>query len=211
MATMKRCKQCGILKESEEFRQYTYAKEKETAGRYCTCKACENINQKYKRALFTVENSKVDDTEEQYEEFKRAREVVMKTEMLYEVLRMRGLHVAVGAKKEAKVSIDAVDAMLAFYVEPEKPKVLTAIPVPLSIPDDLAEWLKGSFEEWMEAGLSPEYLQETVYESLKAKYRPQTGFDTTRGLPIYDDTYKATLNDILRNFDDYEDAMSKEG
>ena len=64
--------------------------------------------------------------------------------------------------------------------------------------------------EWVEKGLSPEYLQETVYESLKAKYRPQLGYDSERGLPIYDDTFKDVLNQILRRFDDYEDSMEAE-
>ena len=54
----------------------------------------------------------------------------------------------------------------------------------------------------------PEYLQETVYESLKAKYRPQIGVDKQTYLPIYDDTYKNVLNQILRRFDDYEEAYS---
>ena len=58
--------------------------------------------------------------------------------------------------------------------------------------------------------MSPEYLQETVYESLKAKYRPQTGFNRDTGMPIYDDTYKAELNQILRLFDEYEEAVAEE-
>ena len=71
-------------------------------------------------------------------------------------------------------------------------------------------WLEQDVNEWVENGLSPEYLQETVYESLKAKYRPQLGYDSERGLPIYDDTFKDVLNQILRRFDDYEDSMEED-
>ena len=49
-----------------------------------------------------------------------------------------------------------------------------------------------------------------MYESLKAKYRPQLGYDSERGLPIYDDTFKDVLNQILRRFDDYEDSMEED-
>ena len=48
MSKVKRCVQCGILKEEDEFRPYTYSKSKGTSGRYRILKA-ETIS--YRRAL----------------------------------------------------------------------------------------------------------------------------------------------------------------
>jgi hypothetical protein len=76
------------------------------------------------------------------------------------------------------------------------------------VPDELQHWLTVDTQEWKKDNISPEYLQETVYESLKAKYRPQVGVNKETFVPIYDDTFKAVLNQILRRFDDYEEECS---
>ena len=89
----------------------------------------------------------------------------------------------------------------------EKPvgaTVTATVAAPTSeVPDELQAWLDADPAEWQAKELSPEYLQETIYESLKAKYRPQISVDRDTYLPIYDDTYKDVLNQILRKFDDY--------
>lgn len=77
---------------------------------------------------------------------------------------------------------------------------------PPTIPDELIYWLEVDMAEWHSQDMSPEFLQETVYESLKRAYRPQLGIDKERYIPIYDDTYKNVLNDILRRFDEYEES-----
>ena len=64
---------------------------------------------------------------------------------------------------------------------------------------DPAEWQ----EESSVLNTSGDHLQ-----SLKAKYRPQTGVDKETYLPIYDDTYREVLNQILRKFDDYEEQYA---
>ena len=84
------------------------------------------------------------------------------------------------------------------------------VDIPEEVPDELQHWLETDMDEWLEADLSPEFLQETIYESLKAKYRPQKGIDRERFIPIYDDTYRDVLNMILRRFDEYEEKLSAE-
>lgn len=117
-----------------------------------------------------------------------------------------------GVKKKKPAAEQAVDKLLAFYgQQPQEQARQSTVDIPneIEIPEDLNIWLTQDQTEWIEKGLSPEYLQEVVYEALKAKYRPQLGYDTERGLPIYDDTFKDVLNEILRRFDDYEDSIEE--
>lgn len=205
---LKRCKQCGMLKEETCFRPYTYSRGKNEPSRYRICRDCESINTTYRRAR------------EQYnqgglttEEMSALNETITKIAKLYTALEAKGLQVPdYGAKKSRTVAENAVDKLLAFYGQQPQEQARQStvdIPTEIEIPEDLKVWLEQNADEWIEKGLSPEYLQETVYESLKAKYRPQLGYDAERGLPIYDDTFKDVLNDILRRFDDYEDAMEE--
>ena len=110
------------------------------------------------------------------------------------------------AVPEKDVTVDNVDKLLQFYNLDTLSKVTVATSV--NTPEELTRWLADDFTKWEELGLTPEYLQETVYESLKAKYRPQTSVNKETFMPIYDDTYKDILNQILRRFDDFEEAYS---
>ena len=106
--------------------------------------------------------------------------------------------------------LGTVDKLFAMYGEKPVGATVTATVVapPSDVPDELQAWLDADPAEWQAKELSPEYLQETIYESLKAKYRPQIGVDRDTYLPIYDDTYKDVLNQILRKFDDYEEQYA---
>lgn len=191
MSKVKRCVQCGLLKEEEDFRKYTYSRTNDTEGRYRLCKSCEAINASYRRAKTGLPN------------IAEAMYNIDKIDKLYATLKARGLRVPTTTDSDEP---DAVDKLLAFYEDPANNKTLPAVKV--VIPDELQEWLDAPMSVWKDANISPEYLQETVYESLKAKYRPQVGVDRTTFLPIYDDTYKEVLNNILRRFDDYEEEES---
>lgn len=217
-AALKRCKQCGMLKDADDFRQYTYSKTKGTTGRYRICRACENINTTYRRmrAKLDAAGMKNADYVAMYAEqpLIDAWNQVVRIEELYEMLESQGFSVpAYGSSPNQQTTMDTnIDQLMKFYnAAADGQRVIptdTAVPQDV-VPEDLQVWLDQEPREWAEAGLSPEYLQETVYESLRAKYRPQTGFDKMRGLPIYDDTYKVILNNILRRFDDYEEACSE--
>lgn len=203
---LKRCKQCGMLKEEHCFRPYTYSRSKSEPSRYRICRDCESINTSYRRAREQLDKGGLS-----IEESRALSETVSRILTLYRALEAKGLQVPeYGVKKKKSAAESAVDKLLAFYGQQPQEQARQStvdIPTEIDIPDDLNVWLTQDVNEWAEKGLSPEYLQETVYESLKAKYRPQLGYDSERGLPIYDDTFKEVLNQILRRFDDYEDSM----
>lgn len=198
-----------MLKEETCFRPYTHSRGKSEPSRYRICRDCESINTTYRRAR------------EQYDagglpmdESRSLGETIDKISRLYAALEAKGLQVPeYGVKKKKSAAETAVDKLLAFYgQQPQEQARQSTVDIPkeIDIPDDLKVWLEQDVNEWNEKGLSPEYLQETVYESLKAKYRPQLGYDPERGLPIYDDTFKDVLNQILKRFDDYEDSMEED-
>lgn len=209
MGKVKRCVQCGILKEEDEFRPYTYSKSKGTSGRYRICKSCEAINTAYRRAKTVIETPYSSfDNKELYE---KSLHIVDRTDQLYRILLMRGLRVPT-MPTQAQEEETSVDKLLSFYAaaSPTAPSVIAPVVIAQNIPDELTEWLNADTSTWYAQGISPEYLQETVYESLKAKYRPQIGVDKETYLPMYDDTFKDVLNKILRRFDDYEEEYSND-
>ena len=205
MGQMKRCKQCGILKSIEEFRKYPYAKENSTEGHFSTCRTCENMNSTYRRLtkIVSPDEKTLDD--------------IAKINQVYAVLESRGLHtprIAVPTRRDTNTLETTVEEITRFYannISHQIETVVDTIPVTKdisNIPDDLRYWLDTPFEVWREKGLDPEYLQETVYESLKAKYRPQIGVNQKTFLPLYDNTFQIELNAILRRFDDYEEESA---
>ncbi len=204
MSEVKRCVQCGLLQEADAFRKYTYSRTNNTEGRYRICRKCEAINTAYRHAK-QWESEHPMPSFDDIDTAQKMHEVVVKTEVLYATLEKRGLRVPtvkVSARHDA-ATLDAIDSIMSFYKE----DVLVQ-PVEMSaseVPDELQHWLDEDSQIWKDNDIAPEYLQETVYESLKAKYRPQIGVDKQSYLPIYDDTYKSVLNKILRRFDDYEE------
>lgn len=218
MADMKRCIQCGLLKNVDEFRRYTYAKEKDTDGRYRLCKQCEATNTTYRKICKQLDTFK-DPVTGDYTvssstkvTFYRLQHAKERIEMLYDMLSARGLRVPTKKTPEDPNAgvLGTVDKLFAMYGEkPVGATVTATVVAPTSdVPDELQAWLDADPAEWQAKELSPEYLQETIYESLKAKYRPQIGVDRDTYLPIYDDTYKDVLNQILRKFDDYEEQYA---
>lgn len=226
MANVKRCKQCGVLKDVGAFRPYSYSKQKGTAGRFRICRQCENINSTYRRLC--AEREKFKNNETGSYSYQPAQSAywnslvaeIEKIEGIYRLLEARGYSVPLTKKAEGPVTLvaskvdDYLDQLSSFYGAADatpaatKPTAPALEPDEMDIPSDLKRWLDMTPEDFVMAGLTPDYLQETVYESLKAKYRPQIGTDPATFLPIYDDTYKSILNQILRLFDEYEDAFA---
>lgn len=205
MTNVKRCIQCGLLKPEDDFRPYTYAAKNNTKGRYRICKSCEAINQAYRRAKQTVSAHYAADMDDSHD----LRLEITRIEKLYDVLASRGLRVPNRKfeSQEAK-QVDDVERLMAFY-ETQPTTTTNQLPsaVAPAVPADLQEWLDVPMETWLEQGISPEYLQETIYESLKSKYRPMLRVDKDTFLPVYDDTYKDILNMILQRFDEYEESF----
>ena len=220
---MKRCKQCGVLKSVDAFRPYTYSRKQSTEGRFRICRQCENINTAYRRLV--AERQKFWNADEarygvpaaQMPYYNNLVAEIEKVEELYRLLEAHGCSTPLSSKAEHSTSImpsvigSYITELNAFYSAPESThKTIAPQPEEIELPNDLQRWLAMTTQDLVMAGLTPDYLQETVYESLRAKYRPQIGTDPNTFLPIYDDTYKVTLNKILRLFDDYEDYWAQE-
>ena len=207
---MKRCTQCGILKEDIDFRE-SYYKPKgiSTAinpgkvSRYRVCRSCESINARYRTLTKALGEGSGGNGKYSVE--------LSKIEQFYTELEARGLRAPKYSSRGYTPNVSTIESNIDYALEntispalkQAKEEQRAQFPVPDVIPADLATWLS---DDWLDKGFEPEYLQETVYESLKAKYRPMLSVDVSRSLPVYDDTYKQVLDDILRKFDDYEDA-----
>lgn len=172
------CKQCGELKPIEQYRKY-YGGRK---GYYNTCKLCEKINARYK--YLHSKGESVDWQEE---------DELSKIEKLYEAQRAAGLRPP-NRGERSKPLVDSLDDMIAKY--DTTPNVSTYRQ--LEGPYDLTVWLTCELTE------EPDYYLDDVYEVLKAKYRPALRIDAETMQPVYDDTYKDTLDKILERFYDYE-------
>lgn len=182
------CKQCGELKPIEQYRKY-YGGRK---GHYNTCKLCEKINARAKYL-----KSKGD-------EISKLEEIELnKIYKLYEVQRQAGLQPPNQAMRVKPIS-ESIDDMLTKYDKNNDGSII-AVPVGVTvvperfIPADLQIWLKCELTE------EPDYYLDEVYEELKAKYRPQLRIDQVTLQPVYDDTYKDVLEQILGRFNAYED------
>ena len=187
MEDFKQCKQCGKMLPISSFRKY-YGGRK---GTYKYCLTCERINnrEKYlmKKATFTAE-----ETEE--------LEMIHK---LWHIQRMNGLQPPHDNRNKASVADRVVD-LLADYETTEVAAAQSnehkAVELESSnAPADLTKWLTVELTE------EPDYYQDTVYEQLRDKYRPVIEINQETLMPVYDDTYKDILNQILERFDDYED------
>lgn len=177
------CKQCGELKPIEQFRKY-YGGRK---GHYNTCKMCEKINARYKYL-----NNKETHCSAEIDE-------LAKIEQLYEAQRQAGLQPPRRDAERNKPLVDSLDDMIAKYtamsVVPSVDEGTKKVPVPA----DLQMWLQCELHE------EPDYYLDEVYEELKAKYRPQISIDPSTLQPVYDETYREVLEQILERLYDYED------
>lgn len=209
MSDVKRCKQCGMLKDADEYRQYTYSKKNETPGRLSICRQCEAINSKYKKLKNLLLDLQPDDA------LPSVQADIETIEKLFVVLESQGLHTPLSREiapppTQITDTDRAINRLMEFYdvTAPTKTAIVLPTESKVDIPAELQHWLETPMDDWMQQNMSPEFLQETIYESLKAKYRPQIGMDKERFVPIYDDTFKDVLNNILRRFDDYEEACA---
>ena len=181
----KQCKQCGELKPQIQFRKY-YGGRK---GTYNTCKLCEKINsrEKYltsKEAACSMSAVEQDELAKIYKLWK------------YQVeLGLRPPRTTQGKSTPLAESLDEIVDRYAARARATQCVLGTASDAPA----ELIKWITEPLTE------DPEYYQEDVYEELQAKYRPQVKIDQTTMLPVYDDTYRAVLQEILGRFDAYED------
>jgi hypothetical protein len=191
MEDFKVCRQCGELKPISNYRKY-YGGRK---GTYTICKQCERINSraKYLERKETVNAAEIAE--------------LSKIHALYEAQRALGLQpprTETGGRESVTATIDT---MLATYKDKaESAKVLADeyAPGTTNVPSELMHWLETPLHE------DPDYYIDEVYENLKSKYRPALSIDPVTFIPVYDDTYRVTLDKILARFNEYEDKYYEE-
>lgn len=176
------CKQCGELKPIEQFRKY-YGGRK---GTYNTCKLCEKINAraKYLKAKGDLNRSDAEHAE------------LLKIYQLYDAQRAVGLQPPREQAGRNTPLVDSLDDMINVYVTQKENMRVKHVDAPA----ELQVWLRCELTE------EPDYYLEEVYEELKTKFRPQLCIDQAVMQPVYDDTYKETLDAILSRFYEYEDT-----
>lgn len=182
------CKQCGEIKLTELFRPYYHR-----SGNYPICKDCEKINTRYKYIINKIPK----ELRGLYDEAEKILSATELQEMAgierwYELLTSKGLKVPRfgTGRKRSNLDIESkINKLIEEAIEPTE-----------HTPTELIIWLSRKLDEY-----DAEYLLDVVYEDLKKKYRPVIGIDQTTFLPIYDDKYKDTLDEILKRFNDYED------
>lgn len=179
------CKQCGELKPIEQYRKY-YGGRK---GNYKTCKLCEKINARYKYLVAKGESIGYQEEAE-----------LGKIEKLYEVQRAAGLEPPRrGAERNTPLA-DSLDDMISKYDNVPKVVVVDTSGTPQpAVPAEIQMWLRCNLTE------EPDYYLDEVYEELKMKYRPQLRIDQETLQPVYDDTNKAALEQVLDRFYKYEE------
>lgn len=215
------CKQCGEVLHISNFRKYYNRK-----GSYTLCFNCESVNTRYKYLNSKVQRiTSIEGTPSQAD-----LDEIATLDSLFETLRSKGLRPPETSEtistRRNEARVNSIAKMMAgrtfqpVAIIPEEPQeVLPVIPfgeyfilpsmpaiVPqdkpeeLALPPELAKWLVEPLQEY-----EPEYLYDDVYDKeLQPKFRPIVGQDKTTFLPIYDDTYRSVLVEILKRFDDFE-------
>jgi len=184
MQNVRRCKQCGEVKQlsSDFFRKY-YGEN--ARGFYRVCKVCESINNRYKYLTGKGDAA----TQADLEEIKRIEE-------LYDTLRELGLEPPRYGAGTTSTVYSVVEELLKRKQQQAANKK-KQFGVEASVPTELAEWLSKPLTE------EPEYYED-VYFKLREKYMPVVGTNPD-ATPKYDETYKDILEAILERFDEYED------
>lgn len=196
MVKAKVCKQCGKMKPLDAFRTY-YGNR---TGTYNTCLSCEKVNTREKYLRKKSNYSTISDSE---------AEELEKIHILYKAQRTAGLQPPRLQEKNNSLA-DKLDDMIALYNNQEAAIQAEAERSPETSPLSPAtdeEFIPAELQMWRTNKLTkePEYYQDVVYEGLREKYRPIKEIDKKTMMPVYDNTYKYILDEILARFDAYED------
>lgn len=180
------CKQCGEQKELKDFRPYY-----NNPGHYKLCKECEAVNNKYK-----------------YLQRKMAKDVLSEEDEIafrvieeyYSMLREQGLQPPnYGQGHDGSGLVKNIQGRLENYKD-FRTRHSVPTEMPKSIPEELNNWLTQELNNY-----TPEELHDNVYENLRHTWSPRIGLDEVTQLPVYDETFKPILLEILRRFDNYEE------
>ena len=182
MNNYKPCKQCGVIKPLEQFRNY-YGGRK---GTYTICKTCEKINSRVK---YLEGKSELNDKE---------KAELHSIYLLWETQRTLGYQPPRTTVRGQKPVVDTVLEMMDTYKE--RSQLLGSVAEEaLTAPPDLLRWLTEELTE------DPDYYLNDIYDGLKETYRPILRIDERAMMPVYDENYSGILDKILERFYKYED------
>ncbi len=178
----KTCKQCGVIKPLEQFRNY-YGGRK---GTYTICKTCEKINSRVK---YLEGKSELNDKE---------KAELQSIYQLWETQRTLGYQPPRTTMKGQKPVVDTVLEMMDTYKE--RSQLLGSVAEEaLTAPPELLRWLTEELTD------DPDYYLNDIYDELKEAYKPVLRIDERAMMPVYDETYSGILDKILERFYKYED------
>lgn len=173
---MKRCRQCGTVKNISQFRRYY----NRPSGHYGTCTICEKINARNK--------------------YLGAKEILTAEEQneFFEIQNLYNLQLSLGLQPPKKREPDSIQAIINRQKQ-ELASIADIGPIDSDVPFELSRWLTEDLDNRSPAS------NDEVYENLKNIYMPCVGYANDFS-PIYDRTYANVLNAILDRFTAYEDA-----
>lgn len=172
----------------EMFRNY-YKRDgsgEQSDSTYKTCMSCEKINARFRYLQNKGTSGKsltVGETDD-----------LRKIQTLYELLHKKGLSTPLFKSQSFTIDLDAeITKHHADLVR------LAGQGVKEQVPLELQEWLLKDLEDYDEDAL------ESIGDELIAKYRPVLRLDENYN-PVYNETYRDVLNQILKRFDDHIDG-----
>ena len=217
MTKYKKCAQCGCVKLEDDFK-IKYTRTDGTKLRNPYCRLCEEDTRNYRALTKLLDAHCISLGQEQQ---------LAKYVEVFRLLESQGLSTPLSRKSGDKANTERIrinpeqrlESLMQRYganipVAAVQQPSEAATPSPsdvtegidtTDVPDGLQQWLTGSFDEWYEKLFTPEYLNESVYPTLKSAYRKEIGWNAVTLTPEYDATYKDVLNRISDRFWDYED------
>lgn len=209
----KKCAQCGCVLPEDAYKIKYVSKKSGKISRNRFCRNCEEDTRQYNQLtnVSSLEELNHDD-QKKLEAFIHAFTALerqgLSTPLSRNAIVKTAAHVAIFER----LSILQEQGIIEKTEEP----VTTTVPASNGyttevLPVDLRKWLSEPaseilFIEWYEKQhFTAEYLNNVVYPTLKAAYRPEIGWNDETMAPLYDDTYKSALNDISNLFWAYED------
>lgn len=190
------CKQCGIEKPIDQFREYYNGRK----GNYKVCKDCEKVNSRRKY----LEGKSPDSCSEE------ERQELQDIYTLYDMQRSLGFKPPRARGKNEDVSKILQEQLVQYQklLGANSPEELSEI-VPDSnspVPADILTWLNTPICDLVEV---PDYYYR-IHDELVDKYNPITHIDPDSMKAVRKQTYKEELSKILMMFDSYDDNYTWE-
>lgn len=173
---MIKCKQCGEIKATTNFRRYYGEGDR---GHYKTCASCETVNNRYKYLNKKVERTEKDEAE------------LADINVLFDLLRNEGLRPP--STKQANSVMDHVQAMINSRKNKQEEAIAVVEGATATTPQPLLDWFTKDLQDF-----EPWELQD-IFDDLEDAYRPKIGVTDTFA-PVFDETNKPILDKLELHF-----------